>query len=141
MTKRQGNRNQHNKDKTWVSDVTEFHHKNVSIFICVVIDLYARKVIGCRLADAPEPLKTGGGTDLSRIEGFRFHYPFNWSGRRHLNRRESAAFLRPYDTDPKLNTKRFYHLALAESIRPKNVITVFQRAGEFCCGQAISLRL
>jgi len=70
MTKRQGNRNQHNKDKTWVSGATEFHYKNVSIFTCVIIDLYARKVIGCRLADAPEPLITGGETDLKLVEHF-----------------------------------------------------------------------
>ena len=37
-------------NKTWVSDVTEFHYKNVSIFICVIIDLYARKVIGCKFS-------------------------------------------------------------------------------------------
>ena len=29
-----------------------------------------------RLADSPEPLITGGETDLSRIGGVRFHYPF-----------------------------------------------------------------
>ena len=37
-------------NKTWVSDITEFHYKNVSIFICVIIDLYARKVIGCKFS-------------------------------------------------------------------------------------------
>ena len=70
----------------------------------------------------------------TRNEPFSDSAERNWSGRRHLNRRESAAFLRPYDTDPKLNTKRIYHIERSESMRPKNVITVFQQAGEFWRG-------
>lgn len=35
---------------TWVSDVTEFHYKNVTVHICVVMDLFSRKVVGCKFA-------------------------------------------------------------------------------------------
>lgn len=32
-------------NKVWVSDVTEYMYKNIRSYICVVLDLYARKVI------------------------------------------------------------------------------------------------
>ena len=35
---------------TWVSDVTEFHYKNVMVHICVVMDLFSRKVVGCKFS-------------------------------------------------------------------------------------------
>jgi len=34
----------------WVSDVTEFHYKNVTVHICVIIDLFSRKVVGCKFS-------------------------------------------------------------------------------------------
>ena len=34
----------------WVSDVTEFRFKNVTVFICAVMDLFARKIIGCKFS-------------------------------------------------------------------------------------------
>ena len=35
---------------TWVCDVTEFHYKNVTVHICVIIDLFSRKVVGCKFS-------------------------------------------------------------------------------------------
>jgi transposase InsO family protein/transposase-like protein len=34
----------------WVSDVTEFRFKNVTVFICAVMDLFARKIVGCKFS-------------------------------------------------------------------------------------------
>ena len=34
----------------WVSDVTEFRFKDVTVFICAVMDLFARKIIGCKFS-------------------------------------------------------------------------------------------
>ena len=40
---------------------------------------------GRKLTHFRERLQNKEKNDPSRIEGFRFHYPFNWSGRRDLN--------------------------------------------------------
>lgn len=37
-------------NKVWVSDVTYFNYKNKTLYICVIIDLFARKVIACRVS-------------------------------------------------------------------------------------------
>ena len=37
-------------NEVWVSDVMYFKYKSYNYYICVIIDLYARKVIGCRIA-------------------------------------------------------------------------------------------
>ena len=37
-------------NEVWVSDVTYFKYKNKTIYICVIIDLFARKVIACRVS-------------------------------------------------------------------------------------------
>jgi transposase InsO family protein len=37
-------------NKIWVSDVTEFNYKNVTIYICAVMDLFSRKIIGCKFS-------------------------------------------------------------------------------------------
>ena len=36
-------------NEVWVSDITSFRLKEKNYFICVVIDLYARRVVGCRI--------------------------------------------------------------------------------------------
>lgn len=33
-------------NRTWVSDVTDFRYKNIRIHICVVMDLFSRRIIG-----------------------------------------------------------------------------------------------
>ena len=38
----------HKPNEVWVSDVTELHYKEKRIYLCVIIDLYARKVIAYR---------------------------------------------------------------------------------------------
>lgn len=35
-------------NEVWVSDVTYFKYKNKTLYICVIIDLFARKVVACR---------------------------------------------------------------------------------------------
>lgn len=37
-------------NEVWVSDVTYFKYKNNIFYICVIIDLFARKVIACRVS-------------------------------------------------------------------------------------------
>ncbi len=37
-------------NETWVSDVTYFYCKGKTYYICVIIDLYARKVVGCKIS-------------------------------------------------------------------------------------------
>lgn len=37
-------------NEVWVSDVTYFKYKNNIYYICVIIDLFARKVIACRVS-------------------------------------------------------------------------------------------
>ena len=37
-------------NKIWVSDVTEFNYKNVTIYICAIMDLFSRKIIGCKFS-------------------------------------------------------------------------------------------
>ena len=37
-------------NEVWVSDVTYFKYKNNIFYICVIIDLFARKVIACRIS-------------------------------------------------------------------------------------------
>ncbi len=37
-------------NEVWVSDVTYFKYKNNVYYICVIIDLFARKVIACRIS-------------------------------------------------------------------------------------------
>ena len=37
-------------NKIWVSDVTEFNYKNITIYICAVMDLFSRKIIGCKFS-------------------------------------------------------------------------------------------
>lgn len=36
-------------NQVWVSDVTSFDYKNKEYFICVILDLYARKVISHKI--------------------------------------------------------------------------------------------
>ncbi len=45
-------------DEVWVSDVTYFRWNEKNIYICAIIDLYARKVISykvCLLWTSPSP--------------------------------------------------------------------------------------
>jgi transposase InsO family protein/transposase-like protein len=37
-------------NEVWVSDVTYFKYNNKTFYICVIIDLFARKVIACRIS-------------------------------------------------------------------------------------------
>ena len=37
-------------NEVWVSDVTYFKYKNKTLYICVIIDLFARKVVACRVS-------------------------------------------------------------------------------------------
>lgn len=34
----------------WVGDVTYFNYNNTKFYICVILDLYARKVVGCKIS-------------------------------------------------------------------------------------------
>lgn len=40
--------NPHRPNEVWVSDVTYFKFNNKTYYICVIIDLFARKVVACR---------------------------------------------------------------------------------------------
>jgi hypothetical protein len=44
---------------------------------------------------------------------------------RFIGQSPPTTFLRPYDTDPQLNTKKVYHFALSESMQPKLEFTHF----------------
>ena len=37
-------------NEVWVSDVTYFKYNNKTFYICVIIDLFARKVVACRIS-------------------------------------------------------------------------------------------
>lgn len=37
-------------NEVWVSDVTYFKYKNTILYICVILDLFARKAIACRIS-------------------------------------------------------------------------------------------
>jgi transposase InsO family protein/transposase-like protein len=37
-------------NEVWVSDITYFKYKNKAYYICVIIDLFSRKVVGCRIS-------------------------------------------------------------------------------------------
>lgn len=37
-------------NKIWASDVTEVNYKNVTIFICAVMVVFSRKIIGCKFS-------------------------------------------------------------------------------------------
>ena len=39
-----------NPNEVWVSDVTYFKYNNKTLYICVVIDLFTRKVVACRVS-------------------------------------------------------------------------------------------
>ena len=39
-------------NEVWVSDITYFKFNNNAYYICVIIDLYARKVIACRISNS-----------------------------------------------------------------------------------------
>ena len=55
LRKHMGNRVMRNfnldaPNKIWASDVTEFNYKNVTIFICAVMVVFSRKIIGCKFS-------------------------------------------------------------------------------------------
>ncbi len=37
-------------NEVWVSDVTYFKYNHKTYYICIVMDLYARKVISCKIS-------------------------------------------------------------------------------------------
>ena len=38
-------------NKVWVSDITYFRYKEAPYYICVILNLFSRKVVACRVGD------------------------------------------------------------------------------------------